>query len=144
MTEVIVISIDLSVRQQALLERMRNAVLVTVGLNGAPHVAPVWYFWDGEKMRISAPATTRKVADVRADKRVAVCVDDQVSGEYLTIYGSAVVVDGEPVSELTEPLLLRYLPPDEAAARWARINADNSRVIIVVTPARTAGREHVA
>lgn len=137
-------SIDLSARQHGLLERMRNAVLVTVGLNGAPHAAPVWYFWDGEKLRISTPATTRKVADVRADKRVAVCVDDQVSGEYLTIYGSAVVVDGEEVSQLTEPLLLRYLPPDEAAARWARINDDSSRVIIVVTPARAAGREHVA
>ncbi len=137
-------SIDLSARQHGLLERMRNAVLVTVGLNGAPHAAPVWYFWDGEKLRISTPATTRKVADVRADKRVAVCVDDQVSGEYLTIYGSAVVVDGEEVSQLTEPLLLRYLPPDDAAARWARINDDSSRVIIVVTPARAAGREHVA
>jgi PPOX class probable F420-dependent enzyme len=136
-------SIDLSAGQRALLRRMRNAVLVTLGLNGTPHAAPVWYFWDGERMRISTPGTTRKVADVRADKRVAVCVDDQVSGEYLTIYGSAVVVDGQRVPELTEPLLLRYLPPDEAAVRWARINADNSRVIIVVTPERTAGREHV-
>jgi PPOX class probable F420-dependent enzyme len=122
---------------------MRDAVLVTVGSSGAPHAAPVWYLWDGEKIRISTPATTRKVADIRADQRVAVCVDDQVSGEYVTIYGSAVVVDGEAVTELTKPLLLRYLPPDEAAARWARINADNSRVVIMVTPARTVGRENV-
>jgi PPOX class probable F420-dependent enzyme len=136
-------STDLSAGHRALLQRMRNAVLVTVGLNGAPHVAPVWYLWDGERIRISTPATTRKVADIRADQRVAVCVDDQVSGEYVTIYGSAVVVDGEAVTELTKPLLLRYLPPDEAAARWARINADNSRVVIMVTPARTVGRENV-
>jgi PPOX class probable F420-dependent enzyme len=136
-------SIDLSAGHRALLQRMRNVVLVTVGLNGAPHAAPVWYLWDGEKIRISTPATTRKVADIRADQRVAVCVDDQVSGEYVTIYGSAVVVDGEAVTELTKPLLLRYLPPDEAAARWARINADNSRVVIMVTPARTVGRENV-
>ena len=137
-------SIDLSVGQRALLQRMRNAVLVTVGSNGAPHVAPVWYLWDGEKIRISTPATTRKVADVRVDQRVAVCVDDQVSGEYLTVYGNAVVVDGEAVTGLTQPLLLRYLPPDEAAARWTRINADKSRVVIMVTPSRTAGREHVS
>jgi PPOX class probable F420-dependent enzyme len=136
-------SVDLSIGQRALLQRMRNAVLVTVGASGTPHVAPVWYFWDGENVRVSAPVTTRKVADVLADQRVAVCVDDQVSGEYLTVYGSAVVVEGEAVTELTKPLLLRYLPPDEAAARWARINADNSRVVILVTPERIAGREQV-
>jgi PPOX class probable F420-dependent enzyme len=136
-------STDLSAGHRALLQRMRDAVLVTVGSSGAPHAAPVWYLWDGEQIRISTPATTRKVADIRADQRVAVCVDDQVSGEYVTIYGSAVVVDGEAVTELTKPLLLRYLPPDESAARWARINADNSRVVIMVTPARTVGRENV-
>jgi hypothetical protein len=41
------------------------------------------------------------------------------------------------------PLLLAYLHPDEAAARWARINADGSRVVIVITPTRVAGRQHV-
>jgi len=135
--------VDLSTGQRALLDRMRNAVLVTVGANGAPHAAPVWYFWDGENVRISTLATTRKVADITADQRVAVCVDDQVSGEYLTIYGSATLVDGAAVTELTDPLLLRYMPPDEAAARWARINATNSRVVILVTPGRVVGRERV-
>jgi PPOX class probable F420-dependent enzyme len=141
--EVNVMSIELSTGQRALLERMRNAVLVTVGVNGAPHAAPVWYFWDEENIRISALATARKVADITGDQRVAVCVDDQVSGEYLTIYGKASVVDGGAVTELTNPLLLRYMPSDEAAARWARINANNSRVVILVTPARVAGRERV-
>jgi hypothetical protein len=41
------------------------------------------------------------------------------------------------------PLLLAYLPPDEATARWDRINADGSRVVIVVRPARVAGRQQV-
>jgi PPOX class probable F420-dependent enzyme len=136
-------SVDMSTGQRALLERMRNAVLVTIGLNGAPHAAPVWYLWDGENIRISAHAKTRKVANVTADQRVAVCVDDQVSGEYATIFGSATIVDGGAVTELTKPLLLRYMPSDEAATRWARINADNSRVVILVMPARIIGRERV-
>jgi PPOX class probable F420-dependent enzyme len=136
-------SVVLSADQQSLLRRMRNGTLATVGARGGPHLGPVWYLWDGESVRISTPGWTAKVADVEADSRVAFCVDDQVCGEYLTIYGTAAVIRGAAVDELTKPLLLAYLHPDEAAARWARINADGSRVVIVITPVRVAGREHV-
>ena len=95
-------------------------------------------------VRISTPGWTRKVADIRTDSRAALCVDDQVAGEYLTLYGTAaVVVDDKRVTELSQLLLLKYLHPDDAAARWARINADGSRVVILLTPDRVAGREHV-
>jgi PPOX class probable F420-dependent enzyme len=136
-------SVRLSAGQIALLHRMRNVTLATIGAAGAPHVAPVWYLWDGEQVRVSTPGWTTKVADVRANPQVALCFDDQVSGEYLTIYGSAEVVADERVTELSRPLLLAYLPPDEADARWARINADGSRVVILITPRRVAGRENV-
>lgn len=131
-------SIAMSTEQEVLLRRMRNGTLATVGANGGPHLGPVWYLWDGTSIRIRTPASTIKVAD----PRVAFCVDDQVSGEYLTIYGRAVVILDDRVSELTMPLLLAYLHPDEAATRWARINADGSRVLIVITPARV-GRQQV-
>jgi PPOX class probable F420-dependent enzyme len=136
-------SIILSGDQEHLLRRMRNGTLATLGASGQPHLGPVWYLWDGESVRISTPAWTAKVADVDADNRVAFCVDDQVSGEYLTIYGTALVIRDQRVDALTRPLLLAYLHPDEADARWARINADGSRVVIMITPTRVAGREHV-
>jgi PPOX class probable F420-dependent enzyme len=136
-------SIVLSPDQLRLLNRMRNGTLATIGASGGPHLGPVWYFWDGAAIRISTPGWTRKVADIRTDPRVALCVDDQVAGDYLTMYGSAVIVDDERVTELTEPLLLAYLHPDEAAARWARINADGSRVVLLITPDRIAGRQQV-
>jgi PPOX class probable F420-dependent enzyme len=136
-------SIALSNEQEALLRRMRNGTLATIGANGGPHLGPVWYLWDGTSIRISTPASTIKVADVEADNRVAFCVDDQVCGEYLTIYGSAQVIGDDRVSELTMPLLLAYLHADEAAARWARINADASRVVIMITPTRIASRRQV-
>jgi PPOX class probable F420-dependent enzyme len=136
-------SVSLSDDQEALLRRMRDGTLATIGANGGPHLGPVWYLWDGTSVRISTPAWTTKVADITAEPRVAFCVDDQVSGEYLTIYGVAVVIADDRVSELTMPLLLAYLHADEAAARWARINADGSRVVIVITPTQIAGRRDV-
>ena len=133
----------LSAQQIALLNRMRNGTLATISASGGPHLGPVWYFWDGATVRISTPGGTRKVADIRADPRVALCVDDQVAGDYHTIYGHATIVDDHRVTELTEPLLRAYLHPDEAAARWRRINADDSRVVILISPGRVAGRQGV-
>ena len=50
---------------------------------------------------------------------------------------------GEQVTELTWPLLLAYMHPTEATARWERINADGSRVVIVLRPVSVTGREQV-
>ena len=133
----------LSSSQISLLGRMRNAILATTGPHGSPHLAPVWYLWDGEAVRISTLRTTQKVADILRDPRVALCVDDQVAGEYLTIYGVATVVDSQEVAELTWPLLSRYHHPDEASARWGRIDADHSRVLLFITPVSITGRAGV-
>jgi hypothetical protein len=81
--------------------------------------------------------------NIERDPRVAFCVDDQVVGEYPTLYGEAVIVAGERVTELTWPLLLAYMHPAEATARWERINADGSRVVIVLRPVSVTGREQV-
>jgi hypothetical protein len=64
-------------------------------------------------------------------------------GEYLTLYGEAVIVADERVAELTWRLLLAYMHPEEATARWDRINADGSRVIIILRPTRMTGRQQV-
>jgi PPOX class probable F420-dependent enzyme len=133
----------LSSSQIALLGRMRNAILATTGPHGSPHLAPVWYLWDGEAVRISTVRTTQKVADILRDPRVALCVDDQVAGDYLTIYGVATLVDSPEVAELTWPLLSRYHHPDEASARWSRIDAEHSHVLIFITPVTITGRAGV-
>jgi PPOX class probable F420-dependent enzyme len=135
--------VEITDQQHALLRRSRNGVLVTTGPGGWPHAGPVWYLWDGTEVRISTPGTTQKIRDIEHDPRVAFCVDDQVAGEYVTLYGEAAVVADERVTELTWPLLLAYLHPQEAATRWDRINADGSRVVIVLRPARIAGRQQV-
>ena len=133
--------IELSDQQHALLARGRNGVLATTGPAGSPHAAPVWYLWNGAEIHISTPRDTQKVRDIERDPRVAFCVDDQVAGEYLTLYGEAVIASDERVTELSWRLLLAYMPPEEATARWNRINADGSRVIIIMRPTRVTGRQ---
>jgi PPOX class probable F420-dependent enzyme len=128
-----------------LLARSRDAILATVRGDGSPQATPVWFHWDGRLLRISTPAWTVKARNVRRDPRVSVCVDDQVSGSYVTLFGRAEIVEGdrELVRRETWPVLLRYLQEDEAVARWKRIDADGDRVVIVLRPERAIWRAAV-
>ena len=130
------------------LRRHRNALIATTGADGAPQLTPVWYLWDGGALSASVPGWTVKVANIRRDARVAMCVDDEVAGCYATLTGSAELVEGspddrEPVRAATWPLLLKYLPEGEAALRWSRIDAEHDRVVIRLVPSRILWRAGV-
>jgi PPOX class probable F420-dependent enzyme len=130
------------------LRRHRNAVIATTSAGGAPQLTPVWYLWDGTALSASVPGWTVKVANLRRDPRIAICVDDEVAGCYATLTGSAEIVEGPPddrsaVRAATWPLLLKYLPEQEAAVRWARIDEDGDRVVIRLDPARIQWRAGV-
>jgi hypothetical protein len=96
-------------------------------------------------MRISTPGWTRKTHNVRRDARVSVCVDDPMSGTYVTMFGIAELVEGdrEEVRRESWPILLKYLHEDEARVRWARIDAQGDRVVIRVAPDKVIWRNAV-
>jgi len=125
------------------LARMRNAILATVRADGGPHATPAWYHWDGTVVRISSPGWTAKVSNVRRDPRGTVCVDDPLSGTYVTLFGRAEVVDGPTVREESWPILCKYLHEDEARVRWTRINAESDRVVIRINVSRAVWRNAV-
>jgi PPOX class probable F420-dependent enzyme len=125
------------------LDRQRNAILGTTQSDGSPQVTPAWYHWDGGVLRISSPNWTRKVRNIRRDPRISVCIDDQVSGTYATMFGRAELVEGTEVESETWPILIKYLHPDEASVRWRRINADGDRVVIRLQPRRIVWRHSV-
>jgi len=130
------------------LRRHRNAIIGTTAPSGAPQVTPVWYHWDGEALTASVPGWTVKVANLRRDPRIAICVDDEVAGCYATLSGRAQIVEGPPddreaVRAATMPLLLKYLPEPEADVRWSRIDADGDRILLRLVPARILWRAGV-
>jgi hypothetical protein len=61
-------SIEITAGQHALLSRMRNGMLGSLGPDGTPHLAPVWYLWDGEVVRVSTVRTAAKVRDSGATR----------------------------------------------------------------------------
>lgn len=120
----------------AFLAAERTCRVATVGPDGAPHVSPLWYAWDGTALWLCSLVRSRRFAHLTADPRVSVVID--AGAEYqelrgVEIRGHAEVVgsvpwDGEATGALAEPDRLfaeRYPGHDQVrrAGRhaWVRI-----------------------
>ncbi len=94
------------------LGEQRTCRFATTGPDG-PHVAPVWFVWDGQALWVYSLTRSQRWANVTRDPRVAVVVDDGHHYHELhgaEIEGQAAVVGpvprtgGEdPPPELAEP-----------------------------------------
>ncbi|MBV9601221.1 MAG: TIGR03618 family F420-dependent PPOX class oxidoreductase [Chloroflexi bacterium] len=129
-------------RQAQFLRTMPNAVLATNSRRGGPQMTPNWYLWTGDAFHISTANWTAKVRNIRSDPNVSLCIDDPVSGDYVAVYGQAVVIEGPAARAPTLELIRKYRAEPDVLPHWERINARNDRVIISVTPQRVLWRDH--
>jgi len=107
-----------------------------------PHVVPVWFWWDGQSIWISAFNSTRKVKDLQKNRRCAVLIeprdpqDDGLQG--ILFEGEAELITGPTVAELSARVYVRYVgeeglkAPDVAS--WM---VDPENTIIKLTPEKT-------
>ncbi len=95
----------------AFLDQQRTCRFATTGPDG-PHVAPVWFVWDGQALWVYSLTRSQRWANVSRDPRVAIVVDDghhyhELHG--VEIEGQATVVGPVPRTgdggrpELAEP-----------------------------------------
>src|SRR5438105_13142675 len=94
--------------QAAWLATRRVAHLATAGPDGAPHVVPVCFAWDGAAFHIPldakpkrvAPTRLKRVRNILANPQIALLCDtydeDWTRLGYLLIHGTAAVVDPGP------------------------------------------------
>jgi PPOX class probable F420-dependent enzyme len=114
--------------------------VATAGADGRPHVAPLWYVWDGRALWLNSTVHSQRWTDLTRDPRIAVVVDageryEQLRGVELT--GTATPVgpvprqDTGPVAELAEPELRfarKYAGTDtfvpDGRHAWLRVDPD--------------------
>lgn len=88
----------------------RTCRVATVGADGAPHVTPLWFAWDGSALWLTSIVRSQRFTDLQRDGRVSVVVD---TGEEffdlrgVEIVGSASVVGEVPRTGEPEPALDR-------------------------------------
>ena len=74
---------------ESLLERPVYGHLATVRPDGRPQVNPMWFDWDGERLRFTHTIKRQKYRNIEANPNVAMSViDPDNSYRYLEVRGA--------------------------------------------------------
>ena len=95
-----------------LLERPVMAQLATVGQDGGPLVAPMWFLWEPETRTLKLTHTKNRhnYRNIQADPRVALSLlDPDYQYRYLQVRGRVVDIADAPGGEFYQTLQQRYL-----------------------------------
>jgi PPOX class probable F420-dependent enzyme len=118
-----------------LLESTALAHVATIGPDGAPHVNPVWFDWDGQHLRFSQTTQRQKYRNIRRDPRVAVSiVDPDNPYRYLEVRGVVTRIEPDPDLAFVDKVTRKYLGRDHDPSENP---PGEERVVVVVTPQRT-------
>jgi len=128
-----------------LLGQVRTGKLATVRKDGRPHVVPVWYELDGDKLIFTTGEKSIKAANIRRDPRVCICVDDETPPfAFMQIEGIATL------SANIDELLFwatriggRYMGADLAEA-YGKRNGVEGELLVRITPTRIIFEKDVA
>jgi PPOX class probable F420-dependent enzyme len=114
--------------------------LSTVRPDGAPHIVPIWFWWDGEALLVFSKPEAQKVRNLRADARVMLALGDAEDDfDVGMLEGVAELVDAPTAAVLPAAHLEKYrsqlgaigLDADEYAATYSQV--------IRIRPARYLG-----
>lgn len=113
-----------------LLKSKSMAIIGSVGKRGEPHTSPVWFGWDGERIKFSCTKDRQKTANISRDGRVSVLIlDINDPYKYLEIRGTAAIID-DPDKSFINEMAFKYRNsafPDRPS---------EERVVISITPER--------
>jgi len=104
-----------------------------------PHVVPVWFEWDGERIWISSFRSTRKIREIRRNPRISIVVDvdnGPLGTCAVTMEGQAeLIADPEVVVPRSTTIYARYLGEegvkDPEPASWI---VDPENLLICLAP----------
>ena len=92
-----------------LLRSRAVAFVSTIGRSGEPHVTPLWFLWDGERVRISLVEGRQKLRNLRRDPRIAVAIADPARPTfYLELRGTVSELVPDPGLELERAIAEKY------------------------------------
>ncbi len=129
----------------AFLDEPWNGRIATIGPEGWPYVAPVWYEFErpSRSFLVVGRERARWIADIRGNPRVAFHVADDLHPHHtrVQVQATARILEG-PIApcaspsllELTHRLSRRYLGPD--GPRYAERTISRPRVLVRLEPVR--------
>ena len=126
---------DLS-RLSEFLAPTKIAVVATIGRDGMPQLTPNWYVYQDGRIAISTTKQRVKYRNLVRDSRLSICVmTEPLAQEYVTIRGTAEIIDDDSIWPVTEAIVRRYVRPERVQTRMNQLRTED-RIIISLAPER--------
>ena len=131
--------------RQFLLEEARTAKVATVREDGSPHVVPVWFDLDGDRLVFTTWHESAKAAHMERDPRVAVSVDDETPPFAFVMIQGTVEIDKEAddLRAWATRIAGRYMG-QELAGAFGKRNGVPGEWLIRVTPTHIVAQKNLA
>lgn len=129
--------------EKFLTEEKRVGILGTVSanINGDVHVSPVWFLWKDEKILISITKETHKYGNLKTRGRMVFsCYKEPLAQDYITLWGTFKIREGEEIWSDTRDLVEKYVEPKDVD-EYMEILYPQNRVLIEFTYHRSFCRE---
>lgn len=92
-----------------LLSSTAVAIVGTIGRHGEPQVTPLWFLWDGERVRISLVDGRQKLRNLRRDPAISVLIVDPARPTYyLELRGRIDELVPDPEYALEQAVARKY------------------------------------
>ena len=118
--------------------------LATVRADGRPHVVPVWFVLEGDKIVFNTGNYSVKAKNMMRDPRVSISVDDQEPPySFVTVEGTAELIEdpGECLDCATR-IGGRYMG-EARAQEFGRRNSEEDELIVKITPTNVIAYKNV-
>lgn len=128
-----------------MMARPRTGKIATVRADGRPHVAPIWFVLEGDRLLFTTWHATAKAANLRHNPQVSLCVDDQTPPFAFVKYDGVAefIDDPEELRRWAVSIAGRYMGAEQAEA-YGRRNAVPGELLIRVTPTALHGETDIA
>jgi PPOX class probable F420-dependent enzyme len=118
------------------LRQPRIGLLGTLNKDGSPNSMPLWYEWDGEKIRMFTFANAGKLRRLKNDPRACLTVADgvDVPGNWVSVEGNVEILSAGG-RELACRLAVDYYEPEQAK-NAIEVWSDADLILLELNPTR--------
>jgi hypothetical protein len=74
--------VEIPTEFHGLLSSEAVAFVGTIGKHGEPQVTPIWFLWDGERVRLSLVEGRQKLRNLQRDPRISLAIVDPARPTY--------------------------------------------------------------
>ena len=112
------------------LDEAHVAHLVTLRSNGKPHVAPVWYVWDGSRAVVMAGQEAIKVKNIRRNPAVSLSIAAAQRPYHYVIIEGLATVTRDDLDRQVRRICVRYDGPERGEDFARELLAEERMVLL--------------